>query len=257
MSARSAALVLDILSDADARLPGFGVSTPFDFAFPLAAKTGTSRHFTDNWAVGVTGRFTVAVWVGNFNGRPMEGVSGVTGAGPLLHRAVLAAAARYNPGVLPTPAEAGAISARICRLSGMLATAECPDAVEWFAPGTEPKDQCTWHDRGRVVLPQLYTEWLDQARAMDAKPAGGAQMPGSPAGFRILSPLDGDRYAVPPSVDARYATIALRASGASGAVTWTVDDRPVASARLPLVHGAHVVRATSAGESREVRITVD
>ena len=257
MSARSAALVLDILSDADARVPGFGISTPFDFAFPVAAKTGTSRHFTDNWAVGVSGRFTVAVWVGNFNGRPMEGVSGVTGAGPLLHRAVLATAARYTPGVLPTPAETGAISARICRLSGMLATAECPDAVDWFAPGTEPKELCTWHDHGRVVLPQLYTEWLDQARALDAKPSGSSQSPGEPAGFRILSPLDGDHYAVPPSVDARYATIALRASGASGAIRWTVDDRPVVSTRLPLIRGAHVVRALSGGESREVRITVD
>jgi penicillin-binding protein 1C len=257
MSARSATLVLDILNDADARIPGFGISTPFDFAFPVAAKTGTSRHFTDNWAVGVTGRFTVAVWVGNFNGRPMEGVSGVTGAGPLLHRAVLATAARYTPGVLPTPAETGAISARICRLSGMLATAECPDAVEWFTPGTEPKEICTWHDHGRVVLPQLYAEWLDQARALDAKPSGSSQGPGLPAGFRILSPLDGDRYAVPPSVDARYATIALRATGANGTVRWTVDDRPVASARLPLVRGRHVVRALSGGESREVRITVD
>lgn len=257
MSARSAALVLDILSDADARIPGFGISTPFDFAFPVAAKTGTSRHFTDNWAVGVTGRFTVAVWVGNFNGRPMEGVSGVTGAGPLLHRAVLATAARYSPGVLPTPAEAGAIPARICRLSGMLATAECPDAVEWFAPGTVPKERCTWHDGGRVVLPQLYAEWLDQARALNSKPAALAQGDESPTGFRIVSPLDGDRYAVPPSVDARYATIALRASGAGGDVSWTVDDRPVNSPRLPLVRGAHVVRARSGGESREVRITVD
>ena len=256
MSARSAALVLDILSDADARVPGFGISTPFDFAFPVAAKTGTSRHFTDNWAVGVTARFTVAVWVGNFNGRPMEGVSGVTGAGPLLHRAVMAAAARYAPGVLPTPGEAGAVSARICRLSGMLAAAECPDAVEWFAPGTEPKAQCTWHTSGRVVLPQLYAEWLEQARVL-GQPSAISQSDERPADFRIISPLDGDRYAVPPSVDARYATIALRASGASGAVRWTVDDRPVASPRLPLVRGVHVVRAQSGGESREVRITVD
>ena len=61
-------------------------------AFSVAAKTGTSRHFTDNWAVGAAGRFTVAVWVGNFSGRPMDGVSGVSGAGPLLHRAMLAVA---------------------------------------------------------------------------------------------------------------------------------------------------------------------
>ena len=103
MSAGAAALVTDILADPVARIPGFGPVTPLEFPFPAAAKTGTSRHFTDNWAVAVTGGFTVAVWVGNFDGRPMEGVSGITGAGPLLHRATLLAARRHPPGVLPTP----------------------------------------------------------------------------------------------------------------------------------------------------------
>ena len=76
----STAIVLDILQDASARVPGFGIVTPFDFPFPVAVKTGTSRHFTDNWSVGTTRNFTVAVWAGNFTGRPMQGVSGVTGA---------------------------------------------------------------------------------------------------------------------------------------------------------------------------------
>ena len=138
VSPASAALVLDILDDPVARIPGFGVETPLDFPFPVAAKTGTSRHFTDNWAVGVTGGFTVAVWAGNFNGRPMDGVSGVSGAGPLLHRAVLATAARHSTGRLPSAEAAGAIPVPICRLSGLRATSRCPTATEWFAPGTAP-----------------------------------------------------------------------------------------------------------------------
>src|SRR5439155_19726 len=90
-----------------ARIPSFGTETPLDFPFRAAAKTGTSRHFTDNWAVATTANFTVAGWVGNFNGRPMQGVGGITGAGPLLHRAVLLTARRYPPGDLPEPASAG------------------------------------------------------------------------------------------------------------------------------------------------------
>ena len=43
-------------ADPVARIPGFGIETPFDFPFPVAAKTGTSRHFTDNWAVGADRR---------------------------------------------------------------------------------------------------------------------------------------------------------------------------------------------------------
>ncbi|MEP6473279.1 MAG: penicillin-binding protein 1C, partial [Gemmatimonadota bacterium] len=145
VSPGAAAQVLDILSDADARIPGFGLSTPFDFPFRVAAKTGTSRHFTDNWAVGVTQRFTVAVWVGDFSGRPMQGVSGVSGAGPLLHRAVLVTATRYPPGELTHPSDAALVSVRICRVSGLLATDRCPATDEWFTPGSVPTAHCDWH----------------------------------------------------------------------------------------------------------------
>jgi penicillin-binding protein 1C len=37
----------------------------------------------DNWCVGFTERFTIGVWVGNFDGSPMRDVSGVTGAAPV------------------------------------------------------------------------------------------------------------------------------------------------------------------------------
>src|SRR5256885_6833930 len=97
VSPLSSAIVLDILADASARIPGFGISTPFDFPFPVAVKTGTSRHFTDNWAVGTTRGFTVAVWAGNFNGHTMQGASSVTGAGPLPHRTAMAASHPVPP----------------------------------------------------------------------------------------------------------------------------------------------------------------
>ncbi|HEY8469036.1 MAG TPA: penicillin-binding protein 1C, partial [Longimicrobiales bacterium] len=157
LSAGAAALVLDILSDPVARIPGFGVETPLDFPFPAAAKTGTSRHFTDNWAVAVTGGFTVAVWVGDFTGRPMRGVSGISGAGPLLYRSVLRVARRYPPGHLPTPESVGATAVPICLVSGLRATNGCPSTVEWFLPGTEPTRDDDWYRDGRVVLPPEYT----------------------------------------------------------------------------------------------------
>ncbi|HTR76562.1 MAG TPA: penicillin-binding protein 1C, partial [Gemmatimonadaceae bacterium] len=156
---QASAIVLNILSDPAARMPGFGFETPFDFPFPTAVKTGTSRHFTDNWAVGTTAGFTVAVWAGNFNGHPMEGVSGVTGAGPLLHRAVMAVARRVPPGVLTTPDQVGAIRLPVCRLSGLRATPACPRLDEWFIRGTEPARFDDWERGGRVTLPAEYTDW--------------------------------------------------------------------------------------------------
>jgi penicillin-binding protein 1C len=266
VTARSAALVLDVLEDPVARIPGFGIETPFDFPFPVAVKTGTSRHFTDNWAVGATGRFTVAVWVGNFSGRPMNGVSGVTGAGPLLHRVVLAVARRHPPGALPTPAAAGAAPVRICRLSGLRATARCPSAVEWFAPGAVPRRDCDWHQSDGVALPAEYAEWAQQeTNAGSAAPDPGPPIVATAATaaaedrFRILSPQDGDVYRVPAGVDARYATVALRAAGgASGRhLHWSVDGRPHAGSRWALEPGEHRIRAEDGrGDSASVRVRV-
>jgi penicillin-binding protein 1C len=262
-SPAAAALVLDVLADPEARIPGFGVQTPFDFAFRTAVKTGTSRHFTDNWAVATTAGFTVAVWVGDFSGRPMQGVSGVSGAGPLLHRAVLLTARRYAPGSLRTPREAGAVPVTICRLSGMRATERCPTAIEWFLPGTEPDRECEWHEPDGVHLPPEYAEWragLD-VRASPVASSGSARSPAaadSVTTFRIVSPRDGDRYHVPPGVDPRYATVALRARGGDAEVAWTMDGRRLRGGRFPLVPGAHrIVAWTSSGERDSVVVQVE
>lgn len=253
MSPRAAAIVLDILSDRAARAPSFGLDTPLDFPFRAAAKTGTSRHYTDNWAAATTGRFTVAVWVGNFSGRPMQGVGGITGAGPLLHRAVLLTARRYPPGDLLTPQETGAVPLRICRLSGLRATPDCPGMIEWFAPDQAPARDCDWHrGGGREVIPAQYV--LEEGD--EAATNGGA--------FHITAPRDGDRYARPVGVAAAYATIALTAAGGTAeraganTVRWFVDGREMRGPRWQLTPGPHVIRArTAAGETDAVRIAVD
>jgi penicillin-binding protein 1C len=267
MTPLAATLVLDILADPAARAPGFGIESALEFPFPAAVKTGTSRHFTDNWAVATTAAFTVAVWVGNFNGRPMDGVSGVTGAGPLMHRIVMHTSARYEPGALPTPASAGAVPAQVCQLSGLLATDGCPSLTEWFAPGTAPTARDDWSQGGRVTLPARYAEWRSQggdamlaARADSAPRATATLVEDATARrFRISSPQDGDRYQLPAGVDARYATIALRAEGAdASAVRWFIDGQPTNARRMPLVAGTHVIRATTASSaSDEVHVTIE
>ena len=285
VSEAAAALTLDILADAAARVPGFGLQTPFEFPFPAAAKTGTSRHFTDNWAVATTGGFTVAAWVGNFSGQPMEGVSGVTGAGPLLNRAVMLTAQRYSPGVLRKPAGAGLVAADVCRLSGLRATAECSVIPEWFIAGTEPRETDTWLRDGRVTLPSEYAEWAAQSgdvASLDEEPPSGssptgaagrfaarpdavhgsgtrsAGLPAHDSTFRLLSPMDGDVYRVPPGVPGRYASIPLRAVGAEGELRWFVNGSPHPGGRLPLARGNHLIRAESSRRGAvEARIVVE
>lgn len=135
---QTAWLISDILSDNGARLPEFGADGPLSFAFPVAAKTGTTRNSRDNWTIGFTPDVLVGVWVGNADNTPMRGTSGVTGAGPIFHD-VLLAALRGRPGeefVKP----AGIVQAPICRLSGLRPTRFCPETMdEFFVAGTEAK----------------------------------------------------------------------------------------------------------------------
>ena len=79
----AAYIVADALSDRAARSVTFGLSNPLSARTWAAVKTGTSKDMRDNWCVGFSTRYTVGVWVGNFDGSAMWDVSGVTGAAPL------------------------------------------------------------------------------------------------------------------------------------------------------------------------------
>lgn len=83
-------LIFESLSIAENRRFTFGVQSILQLPFAAAVKTGTSKDMRDNWCVGYTSEYTVAVWVGNFSGDPMWNVSGVTGAAPLWRRLMLA-----------------------------------------------------------------------------------------------------------------------------------------------------------------------
>ncbi len=263
-----AALTLDILADRDARLAGFGDATVFDFPFPIAIKTGTSRHFTDNWAVAVTGAFTIAVWVGNFDGTPMAAVSGVAGAGPLLRRAVLATAQIQAPGVLPSPARFAAERVRVCRVSGLLAHSSCDAVDEWQLanrPNIQPDD---WHRDGAIVLPARFASWeaaqMQRSVAL-ASAASATSAPARPATnatnatLTLLSPGNGDVYVLPRGPERAVATVALRVTGvhSGDSLSWTVNQTPVILSRWRLVAGTHTVRVTtSSGASAEATIQV-
>ena len=76
-------IVNDILSDRAARSLSFGLENALATRYWSAVKTGTSKDMRDNWCIGFSRRFSVGVWVGNFDGAPMTNVSGVTGAAPI------------------------------------------------------------------------------------------------------------------------------------------------------------------------------
>jgi penicillin-binding protein 1C len=83
-------IVADILADRAARIPAFGLASYLNTPFWSAVKTGTSKDMRDNWCIGFSADYTVAVWVGNFEGDSMHDVSGVTGAAPAWQEIMLA-----------------------------------------------------------------------------------------------------------------------------------------------------------------------
>ena len=82
-SREATAIITDILCDNSAREKSFGAHSPLAFEERVAAKTGTSSGFRDAWTVGFDKEHTVAVWAGNFNGRPMRDTFAVRSATPL------------------------------------------------------------------------------------------------------------------------------------------------------------------------------
>jgi penicillin-binding protein 1C len=204
------ALLTDLLSDEGARAPAFGLDNALRFPFSVAAKTGTSRAYVDNWTVGFTHERTVAVWVGNFDGRPMQRVSGITGAGPLFARVMGRAMAGIRP--MPLLDRARFEHVRICPLSGHRAGEACPGSYEEvFLPGSAPAEPCAMHrladGRPVLALDARYAGWAERERLEVAPAAGG----GDAMGF--LTPRDGDEFLLEASIPAASQSIPVRVRG--------------------------------------------
>jgi penicillin-binding protein 1C len=263
-SPQSAYWVTDILSDHDARAFAFGRGGSLEFPFPVAAKTGTSQAYHDNWTVGFTREVTVGVWVGNFDRAPLQNSSGVTGAAPIFHDVLVAAQARAvgtKPGGLSEALDAdglvtppAAVASRvICALSGRRATEACPRVLTESLPAEGEMPMCRWHVASEgttvVVWPPAYRGWARERGLLDSKrlarlapPAalqggrsgrvarGGAAavIPEGPP-LRIVNPPAGATYLADPTLRAEFQTLPLRAmvSGPAGRLRWSVDGRPV------------------------------
>lgn len=64
--------ISSILSDTQARVPAFALSSPLNyFDRAVAAKTGTTQNYRDVWTVGYTPSIVIGVWGGNNNNTPM------------------------------------------------------------------------------------------------------------------------------------------------------------------------------------------
>ncbi|MFO1251869.1 MAG: penicillin-binding protein 1C [Inhella sp.] len=236
----------------------------------LAWKTGTSFGFRDAWAVGVTQRFTVGVWVGRPDGTPNPGHFGANTAAPLLHELLAVLPEDQGPRPAP-PATVG--QAPICWPLGGLATATAPaDCLErrsafllqHSAPPTLPD---------RLDPSPLRQElpcgvWLRWPLALAPWLSAEQQPPPAPPCARAqarawqLEGLD-DGARLRPTPGQATVKLALRTLGQGGALHWLLDDRLVArgpvggAVQLELALGRHRLSVVDeAGRFEHRRIEV-
>lgn len=98
-SAETRGSIFNILAAPEHRRFTFGMDGILSLPFAAAVKTGTSKDMRDNWCIGWTDEYVVAVWVGNFDGAPMWNVSGLSGAAPVWRSLMLA----LHPGKSGSP----------------------------------------------------------------------------------------------------------------------------------------------------------
>ncbi len=190
-------VVGDILADPAARAVTFGLDSHLVTPFWSAVKTGTSEDMRDNWCVGFSRHYTVAVWVGNFEGDSMHGVSGVTGAAPIWHE-ILTTLEHDGQGAAP------AVPAGLSAVAMRFAPALEPPRDEWYLEGTEPAG------RESALVPR------------DAVP-------------RIDSPADGMVVALDPDIPPARQRVLIAVSGVRGGLTLRLNDEVLGPAQRQLL----------------------
>ena len=221
-------IIADILSDPDARRREFGTGSVLDLPIETAVKTGTSNDYHDAWALGFSDRYTIGVWMGNVDRRPMHEITG--SMGPALVLRAIFAEVRRNQESRPLRLSRELTAQDICTHTGRLPTSACPTTREWFLPGSVPTTTCSTHSDLVVEV------------AMEAV-------------LRLESPTPGLHIALDPRIPDELERFVFRLTPGPDAkrVEWILDERIVAATDVlepasstyfwPPARGSHTARA--------------
>jgi 1A family penicillin-binding protein len=126
-------IISDILADNNARAMEFGSYSPLTIPNQyVSVKTGTSDNKRDNWTIGYTPNYVVAVWVGNNDNAPMSQTlaSGITGAAPIWHEIMVNLLPNSSIDRIPLPSD--------------VIQKDCIGRKEYFIKGTENLVNCNY-----------------------------------------------------------------------------------------------------------------
>ena len=123
----------------------------------VAWKTGTSYGFKDAWAVGLTDRYAVGVWVGNSDGEGRPGLTGVGAAAPLMFDVI----GRLNDNYTYPANTSESVEIEVCAESGYPKSEYCPHTKKIRVVDVENQTGvCPYHKK----------VFLDESRQYRVKP---------------------------------------------------------------------------------------
>lgn len=244
----TARMICNILSDADARYLGFGSGKVFKTSFPSIFKTGTANQFQNITALAATPLYTVGVWMGNFDGATVIGKTGSSLPASVANEFLRILQGDENV-EFPQPVLHG--KRKICLLSGLIATENCPDTKFEFLPNEEKTKECSWHNENGVSYPEEFSRWFYQKEFI-----GNIQSDYIP--LQIVTPRNGSVFYYDSSLPANVQNLTIEVVGGkkdllyveTGKETFTVS-RPF-SFKLPLLPGFHTIKILCGDEECEL-----
>ncbi len=271
-------ILADILSDQQARASAFGLNSPLNLPFKVACKTGTSTDFRDNWTVGFTPEFTVGIWVGQFDNKPLPHISGVIGAGPIFHDIFkqLYSGSKRKPSWYPRPSYMA--SARIDPINGKRVPVSEPGQpniqprhtrLEIFRPHNLPPlaSGSDYDAQGRTLLPIRYSTWFSGDSHLLKNRAAIHDNTNSPRAFtpfRILSPLANTVVYLDADLPNGGRFFTLKTTTPHSEIVWTCPTLQIntseSSACVAILElGSHLLTATdsTSGYSTSVMVNVE
>ncbi|MBL3592314.1 MAG: penicillin-binding protein 1C [Synergistaceae bacterium] len=212
----------------------------------MAFKTGTSYGLRDAWVAAWNEKGTVVVWMGDPLGTPHAELIGIAAAVPVAVEIMA-----FLGGDLPRK-PSSVVRRQVCSLSGLPPTSACPQTRQaWQIVSVSPATPCPLH---RWQGEKTQTFW-----PRDLASCGTRALEEAP--LRVVSPLDGATYILPPWGEP--PRVALTSEGGQGRVSWFVNGRYLGTggAGEPLFwtveEGLQTIGAVDEkGRSHSVRIRV-
>jgi penicillin-binding protein 1C len=220
----------------------------------VAWKTGTSFGFRDGWAIGITPKYVVGLWVGNTDGEGRPGLTGINTAAPALFEIFRLLPTTRNWFEKPV---SEMVKIKICHQSGYRAGEYCDDTDEEWVPESGLKAPvCPYHQlvhlsrdekwqvTGNCVPPdEIVTKtWFVLPPSMEYyyktknyqyhmlppfRPDCVQAEGGNP--MEIIYPRDGAKLYVPLEADGSRGRIIFNAANRQAGVKifWHLDDKYV------------------------------